>query len=475
VLSLFGALLASCAPTEGNPVEADEPPPVADSLDPALHKLIAQHALERLAPAPRQRPALYALGRALFFDPVLSGNRDTSCASCHQLKTATTDGRSLSVGTAAIQADGVRLAGPDHRFTPRNTPALFNLGDPGVQSMFWDRRLEIEDGGVIVLHDTSYEATGVERLRFDADEVSIQTVQAMLPVLVRDEMRGENGETDVLGQPNELASIPDADFESVWRVLMERLLTHQPYRDLFESAYPGSELEALHFQDGAAALAHFIEVAFTVSDSPWDVYLGGEDGALSTTQKRGAILFFGQAACYVCHGGSRLTDDSLHNIGVRPITRGPSDLQFVDLGAAHRSHGGDEERFAFRTPSLHNVAETGPWMHNGAYTTLRAAVVHHLDYERGLREYQTSQLEPEFRREVHRAEAVLDDVAATITGGPGRPQRSLSDGDVDDLLAFLASLTAPGVMALSGLRPDSVPSGLSTSVEFMEDEPGPPP
>ena len=103
---------------------------------------------------------------------------------------------------------------------------------------------------------------------------------------------------------------------------------------------------------------------------------------------------------------------------------------------------------------------TGPWMHNGAYTTLRAAVIHHLDYEDGLRSYRAEQLEPEFRREVHSSAEVIDDVAATITTADGGPTRRLSDTEIDDLLAFLDALTSPAIAQLPELTRDDVPSGL---------------
>jgi cytochrome c peroxidase len=277
-------------------------------------------------------------------------------------------------------------------------------------------------------------------------------------------MRGENGDVDVFGDANVLASVPDADLEGVWRILTERLLRVPAYEALFASAFPHFSSEDLHFRHAGEALAHFVAVEFAMPGSPWDRFLSGEDFALSDVGARGAVLFYTDAGCHGCHGGDRLTRDLLHNMGVRPITRGPSETQFVDLGAAHRSHAGGEGRFAFRTPSLHNVAETGPWMHNGAYTTLEAVVRHHLDREAGLREYDRSQLQPEFQNQVHRSDEVIEDVLATLSDDH-LPARAIDDDEVGDLVAFLESLTSPAVGALGASVPDEVPSGLPMDVD----------
>ena len=101
---------------------------------------------------------------------------------------------------------------------------------------------------------------------------------------------------------------------------------------------------------------------------------------------------------------------------------------------------------------------TGPWMHNGAYTTLEGAIRHHLDPATALRNYDPSQLAPEFQ------ELLLTDpdLIETQLSCPSAPTEviELSDEQIADLLAFLEALTSPSAADLSHIIPETVPSGL---------------
>jgi cytochrome c peroxidase len=422
-----------------------------------LRALVTAAELTPLAPAPVISAEKLALGRALFFDPELSGNRDQSCSSCHHPEEGMGDGRSLSVGTASVIRDGARVPGPDHSFVPRNAPALFNLADPALVNLFWDGRVQAQGDG-FVLFDVGYDALGLTR-ELPSNLESLLAAQAMLPVLVRDELRGEAGEQDASGQTNELALIDGGDFDGIWAAVIERLLAIDAYASMLQDAYPEVPQSELHFAHAANAIAAFLGARMTLVGSPWDRFLVGEDAALSPEQVRGALLFYREAACSTCHEGSMLSDQLFHNIGVRPMGSGPSDLEHVDYGAAHRSHVGNEARFAFRTRPLREVAVSGPWMHNGCYTDLEAVVRHHLDPLAGLYDFDTEQLSPEFHNQVHDSDDVLAQVEETISEDVlGLPD--LSDEEVGQLLAFLEALTSPGVDDLVDEIPDSVPSGL---------------
>ena len=432
--------------------------PTDDEARTELRSVVAAaelQPLERPASAP---PAQVQLGRALFFDPELSGNRDQSCSSCHHPDEGMGDGRSLSVGTASVIRDGVRVPGPDHTFTPRNSPGLFDLAQPALHNLLWDGRVELLDDGAFVLHDVGYEALGLTR-ELPAQLDGLLAAQAMLPVLVRDELRGEAGEQDIHGVANELALIDDNDFEAIWAALMERLLGIDEYAAMFETAYPTLAQDSLTYSQAANAIAAFLAEALTLADSPWDRFLSGEDDALVAEAVDGALLFYGEALCSTCHQGSFMSDQLFHNLAVRPMGGGPSDLEHVDFGAAHRSHVGLESRFAFRTPPLHNVAASGPWMHNGCYTDLEDAVRHHLDPLGGLYDFDTNQLDPEFHNQVHDGDEVLSLVEDTLSEDLLEIP-ALSDAEVTQLLAFLEALTSPRLDQLQDLVPASVPSGL---------------
>src|SRR5438094_6453728 len=100
----------------------DETPPTSfsESLDAQLRRSIGPWGVVPIAPMPQQNPALIALGRALMFDKILSGNRDISCATCHEPALHATDGLALAIGTGGIGTGESRTLGPGRSFVPRN-------------------------------------------------------------------------------------------------------------------------------------------------------------------------------------------------------------------------------------------------------------------------------------------------------------------------------------------------------------------
>lgn len=206
-------------------------------------------------------------------------------------------------------------------------------------------------------------------------------------------MRGFPGNTDILGERNEMGNLKGHQAAMMWQGLMAKLLAVPAYQELFQAAYPGVPLNELNFGHAANALAAYQMDTFTFLDSPWDRYLQGDTTAVSPEALAGAELFYGQAGCADCHSGALLSDLQFHNIGVPQIGPGKGSEEPYDFGRA-RETGDDSDLFAFRTPPLRNVAITGPWMHNGAYATLEAAVRHHLNARAAVANYDFGQLPP---------------------------------------------------------------------------------
>ena len=397
---------------------------------------------------PEFSPELVNLGEALFWDPELSGNRDTSCATCHHSLLATGDGLSVSIGTGGVGLGDARSRDQRRDLIPRNAPPVFNLGYEEWTVFFWD-------GRVFSTPEGAFDTPASDRLPDGLD--NLLAAQAMFPVTSRDEMRGRWGDKDIFEQKNELAMVPDWELTAIWDALMERLLAVPGYVELFTAAYPELSAEELGFQHAANALAAYQAVIFTFEDSPWDRYIRGEEGALTVEQKRGALLFYGEAGCADCHSGGLLTDQQFHNIAVPQLGDGKGREQPLDLGRARES-GSDCDRFAFRTPPLRNVTLTGPWMHNGAYMNLEAAVRHHLDPQNGLKSYDPGQLVDELEGTCQESPEVIE--AVLKYADPAPLDAALSDEQVADLLAFLDALTSPSSLDLSRTIPASVPSGL---------------
>jgi len=430
------ALTAACERTET---------PTEPTLDAQLRQDIGRWGVIPIGPMPTQPEALVDLGQALMFDKILSGNRDVACATCHHPSTHEGDGLSLSIGTGGTGLGPSRTLGPGRQFVRRNAPSLLNDG-LGLFYLFWDGRvarfLSSFNGGPPV----------------PGDVPNLLSAQAMLPVLDRREMRGEPGDRDVFGAPNELAQIADSDSAAVWQALMRRLLAIPEYVAKFNRAFPNTPTSALRFQQAAEALAAFQVAALTKTNSPFDRYLTHDDAALTTQQKRGAQLFFGTALCSSCHNGPLLGGNGFANAGVPQLGPGSPATPPLDRGRADLP---DQQfyQFAFRVAPLRNVELTAPYMHDGAFSTLDAVVRHYNDVPLTLTTYDASQLDPALRSTYHGDAATTDSVIRTLDFRLQTPLH-LSDAELADLVAFLKSLTDPSARDLSALVPAAVPSGL---------------
>jgi len=421
-------------------------------LDTQLQAVLDEAGIMALDPGPEPSPEMVKLGEALFFDKELSGSRDIACATCHHPLLNSADGLSLPVGTGGVGLGPSRVLGAERGFIPRHAPEVFNRGAAQWQTMFWDSR-------VAGSTEAAFISPAGDQLPQGLD--SVLAVQAMFPVTSRDEMRGQLGDTDVRGHSNELAAVADGDFQGIWGGLMERLLAIPEYETLFGRAYPGLPKDDLGFEHAANAIAAYEIAAFTFLDAPWDRYLAGEQAALSDEAKQGALLFYGKAQCVACHSGVLFTDQAHHNICAPQLGPGKGDEAPLDLGRA-RETGDTADQFAFRTPPLRNVAVTGPWMHDGAYTTLGAAVNHHLDPQQALRSYDVSQLSPALQSTVLGDQESLEAMMQGLDSLVQEPA-TLSEREFSQLMAFLYALTSPSVEELLYAIPESVPSGLPVS------------
>jgi cytochrome c peroxidase len=130
------------------------------------------------------------------------------------------------------------------------------------------------------------------------------------------------------------------------------------YRDLFREAFGAAD--AVNAVNLSRAIAAF-ERSLVTSDAPFDRYLRGDPSALSVPALRGMTAFV-EHGCTQCHKGAMLSDYQLHVLGVSDNSK---------LGAADP---GAEGRFAFRTPTLRNLAYTAPYMHSGLIKDIGSAV-----------------------------------------------------------------------------------------------------
>ena len=381
--------------------------------------------LQALGPIPyppdnQPRPSRISLGRLLFFDPILGGERDVACGTCHHPDFDFTDGRQFPAGVSGVGLGPQRVlsvsavSGNAVPPVPRNAPTILNTafaadvnGTPShLAPMFWDGR-----------------SVGLEG-------------QALQPIAKRIEMRGDA----FPGTEDEAATIA---LDS----LLARLRGIPEYVLLFRSAFPD---EAAEFDRGERAelidgstLARGIAAyqrELVTRDAAFDRFVAGDDDALSEVQKQGLELFFTRATCFLCHQGPMFSNYQFKVSGVPKAGPGLSVIPGDDTGREEHT-GRLADRYKFRVPSLRNVELTAPYMHSGVFQTVEEVVNFYNDGANPRHPNVTNDL--------------LELSLRTPLGLTGQ--------EIDALIQFLRSLTDPGAQLDPSLTtvPATVPSGLT--------------
>jgi cytochrome c peroxidase len=331
-----------------------------------------------------QTPEKIALGSRLFNDVRFSATGDVSCATCHVAEKVLTDSP-LSVSEGIRKLTGTRNA-------PTVVNAAFN------KTQFWDGRSpDLED-------------------------------QALHPFL----------------NPVEMA-LPNHD------ALLAIVRGDSAYVKSFSDVF-GVTAANITMKEVTRAIAAFERTQIS-GDSPFDRwYFGGEQDAISEQARRGFATFLGNGRCVSCHvieqDFALFTDHLFHNIGIgindiqakvselarafQVAKNAGMDVDVAVLSDADTSHLGRfavDDQFSsmgsFKTSTLRNIDVTAPYMHNGSLKTLREVVEH---YNNG------GVTKPE------------DPVNAFLSGGI-RPL-NLTEQEIDDLVAFMETLTSPQFQSL---------------------------
>ncbi len=315
-------------------------------------------SLAKLVP---KDPALFAAGEILFSSKLLSGNRNVSCESCHQLDYAGTENLLLSIGQGRSETGQAKGA-----VLKRHSPALFNVGQAEAKHFFWDRRVRKH------FSSNSF-VTPEPRLNVAISEsdpilsVFKRTVdvQTLFPLLSREEMLGDKKENDLAKLQNNLA---------IWSAIVDRIRVELPQVSaLLIEAFKLQREAQLNIAHVGTALGEFMAYAFIADDTPFDAYLAGDYSALSEQQKFGFQIYLGKGRCVLCHNGPLLSNGVSLNTGVPPIK---TSAQNTDFGESDLS-GSSWDTGAFKVPSLRNVKYTAPYMHNGVIETLEEVIVHY--------------------------------------------------------------------------------------------------
>jgi cytochrome c peroxidase len=400
------------------------------------------------------------LGRLLFFDKILSGNFNVSCASCHHPLAATGDGLSLPVGEGGVGLGVTRNNGAGtsavHERVPRNAPPVFNLGAREFHVMFHDGRVAVDHS-----QPSGFLSPAGNALPAGLDNVL--AVQAMFPVTSGAEMAGQPGENPI-GDAAAAGDLAGAD--GVWAQIAERLRNIDEYVDRFMTVFGLRSADEISYVHAANAIAAFEASDWRADNSAFDQYLRGDVRAMSARQRHGMRVFYrrNRGDCASCHSGPFQTDHSFRAIAMPQIGPGKGDGP-----SGHEDFGRERvtlnpaDRFKFRVPTLRNVELTAPYGHAGAFDTLEAMVRHHLDTVGSLHSYDPSQARLVPRPDLDALDfAVTQDaqLQSDIAAASELAPRHLSDDDVKNLLEFLRALTDRGSIDLRKDVPDAVPSGI---------------
>ncbi|BBB27996.1 cytochrome-c peroxidase [Neptunomonas japonica] len=362
----------------------------------ALLNISAVYAAQPLSLESAQKATL---GQQLFFDVNLSQNRTQSCASCHAPDKGFSDHRGLSTALAASLGDDGKSLGD------RNAPSAsyaafsphFQKTSEGVfkGGQFWDGR---------------------------ADSL---TEQAGGPPLNPGEM----------GLANKASAVDRIQENSQYQVTFKDIYGDAIFEDA-DKAYAAM----------SDAIAAFEESEFfSPFDAKYDRYLRGEY-QLTPQEDLGRTLFFSQqfTNCNLCHQLRTLPEQQketfsnyeFHNIGVPANTalRAINGATQVDQGLLNHPDVEDlAQRGKFKTPTLRNVAVTGPYMHNGVFTDLRTVVLFYNKYNsRSVKR----QINPETGEQWREPE-----IAQTLSRKELETGPALDDKRIDALVAFLKTLT----------------------------------
>jgi cytochrome c peroxidase len=386
------------------------------------------------------------IGRELWFDPITALNGDNACGGCHSPTNGFGDTQSIAIGI-----DNNRVVGPDRR-GPRNqrrTPMMLNTAF--YPNLMWNSRFRSLSGDPFD-NSAGFQFPDPEGLSLSYLP-HLLAAQAFIPPTERTEAAGFH--------------FPGDNY-AIRREVIRRLNANANYRAQFGRVFSDVRLgAAISFDHFGKAIAEF-EFTQVYADAPLDRFARGDHNAMTDSEKRGAILFFGPAGCVQCHqvsgqSNEMFSDFREHVIGVPQVAPTLGNVRFDGPGA-NEDFGLEEitsnpaDRYAFRTSPLRNVVLQAAFMHNGAFVRLEDAIRHHLDAASSIRGYSTSDLAPDLRGPLGPGEPVMARLDPLLKA----PLR-LSEGDFQDLVSFVRDgLLDPAAQPdrLRRLIPETLPSGL---------------
>jgi cytochrome c peroxidase len=424
------------------------------------------------------------LGRLLWFDKAGGLHDDNTCGGCHSPANGFGDSQSIAIGVQNNNLVGPNRTGPRNQ---RRTPTAANTAF--YPNLMWNSRFSAPSGNPfdnsqgflfpLPEGDTRF-------LPYDPIVTHLLIAQAHIPPTEMVEVAGFTGTAGTIGPEFDpfddglggIVPPPDGSGfrnEPIRQAVLGRLNGSPAYRQLFGSLFPEVAAGApIDFTMFGRAIAEF-EFTLIFADAPIDRYARGDARALSTSQKKGALIFFGKGRCSECHAvagqsNEMFSDFRMHVVGVPQIAPvfgvGTGNLIFDGPGrdedfGLEQITGSPADRYKFRSSPLRNAALQPAFFHNGAFTRLEDAILHHLNVAESARHYDpiAAGVDPDLTLRLGPIEPVLERLDPLLA-----TPIPLTTGEFGNLVAFVRDgLLDPRARKqnLCGLAPGNVPSGFS--------------
>lgn len=456
-------VISGCGGESGNEGE------ITPTLDQKLSYVIAEMGLtgDPATPrfqrqnAPSEDPKV-KLGQLLFFSHSLSANLTVSCATCHTPDFGGSDALSLGIGVApqdAARVGPLRRLDSSKDLDPaadegpnmhRNSQTVFN-------SALFDRSMSF-DGRVFVLDENIVAGGKGQIIRTpetgnlsDTSEASdLLEVFVKLPLTNHNEMRGYlfSAESEEEYREHLAARLRgERDVGALTPEGPTNWLTH--FRQAFDQPLASAD-EVMTMVNIQRAMAAYVKSMIFI-ESPWKQYVEGDVDAISLSAKRGALLFYGSIqkgglGCVSCHSGDFFTNEKFYNVGFPQIGRGFMRAEKDDIGR-WTSTRKEEDKYAFRVPTLLNIGVTMPYGHAGTFDQLEDVIRYHTNPRQGVLNYDFTlaslaqyQGSMSYDYALSHTNTALDAPSALIAE-PLLPSRTLASQEIEDVVSFLHTLT----------------------------------
>jgi cytochrome c peroxidase len=423
------------------------------------------------------------LGRLLWFDKVHSLHQDNTCGGCHSPTNGFGDTQPMAIG---IQSNN--LVGP-HRVGPRNqrrTPLAANTAF--YAAMMWNGRFNSISGDPFDVSQGFIFPSPEGTTRFPPNDKVItflSQAQGEMPPTELTEAAGYTGTRGTISRAFDQfddglglsVPLPDASGsrnDPIRKKVLSVLNNTPAYRELFAEVFPEVRDGApIDFNMFGKAIAEF-EFTLVFADAPLDQFSRGDHDAMTESEKRGALLFFGKAGCVQCHAVAGKSNEMFTDFKER-VAGIPQIAPFFGVGKGNTIFDGPgqnedfgmeqitndpADRYKFRTAPLRNLAVSPGFFHNGSYLRLEDAIRHHLDTYKSARGYNP--VAAGLPRDLSYRLGPIEPVLARLDPLLQKPAE-LREDEVDELVRFVRDgLHDPRVDAknLCKLVPDRLPSGL---------------